>query len=561
VGYPLVAALSFAQPKEADIPPAEIIRKKSMTHPTYSAGIEVLGNIPPDYAEILTPEAMDFVAKIHRKFEPRRRELLALRAERQQRLNAGEMPDFLPETKHIREGDWTIAPLPQDLLDRRVEITGPVERKMMINALNSGAKIFMTDFEDANCPNRDNQIQGQINVRDAYRKTISFTSPEGKEYKLNDKVATLLVRPRGWHLMEKHVKIDGDIASGAMFDFALSFFHNIHYLVDKGSATYYYLPKMESHLEARLWNDIFCFAQDELGIQRGTIKGTVLIETITAAFEMDEILYELREHSAGLNAGRWDYIFSCIKKFRSNKDFCLADRAKITMAVPFMRSYALLLLKTCHKRNAPALGGMSALIPIKNDPAANEQALAGVRADKDRDASDGYDGGWVAHPGLVPVALAAWDAVLGDKPNQIDKKRDDVKVTAADLLNFQPEAPITEAGLRMNIDVGVQYLGAWLSGNGAVPIHNLMEDAATAEISRAQIWQWIRSPKGVLEDGRKVTKELFDQYLAEEVANLKEQYGPRWTKQYEDAVKMFNDLTSSDDFVEFLTLPGYDYLK
>jgi malate synthase len=531
-----------------------------MTHPTYSAGIEVLGSFRPEYAEILTPEALDFVAKIHRKFEPRRRELMAARVERQKRLNAGELPDFLPETKHVREGDWTIAALPQDLQDRRVEITGPVERKMMINALNSGAKIFMTDFEDANCPNFDNQIQGQINVRDAYRRTISFTSPEGKEYKLNDKTATLLVRPRGWHLMEKHVKIDGDIASGAMFDFALSFFHNIGYLVERGSATYYYLPKMESHLEARLWNDIFCFAQDELGIKRGTIKGTVLIETITASFEMEEILYELREHSAGLNAGRWDYIFSCIKKFRNNRDFCLADRAKINMTVPFMRAYALLLLKTCHKRNAPAIGGMSALIPIKNDPAANEKAMAGVRADKDRDAGDGYDGGWVAHPALVPVAMAAWDAVLGDKPNQIGKQRPDVSVTGADLLNFQPEAPITEAGLRMNIDVGIQYLGAWLSGNGAVPIHNLMEDAATAEISRAQIWQWIRSPKGVLEDGRKVTQELFKQFQGEIVAELKQQYGSRWTKQYDDAAKMFDQLTCSDDFVEFLTLPGYEYL-
>ncbi|KZE31635.1 malate synthase [Crenobacter luteus] len=532
-----------------------------MTHPTYSAGIEILGAITPEFAEILTPEALDFVAKIHRQFEPRRRELMAARVERQKRLDAGELPDFLPETRAIREGDWKIAPLPKDLLDRRVEITGPVERKMMINALNSGAKIFMTDFEDANCPSWENQIQGQINVRDAYRRTISYTSPQGKEYKLNDTIATLLVRPRGWHLMEKHVKIDGEIVSGAMFDFALSFFHNIHHLVDKGSATYYYLPKMESHLEARLWNDIFCFAQDELGVARGTIKGTVLIETIVATFEMDEILYELREHSAGLNAGRWDYIFSCIKKFKNNKDFCLADRSQINMTVPFMRSYALLLIKTCHKRGAPAMGGMSALIPIKNDPEANEKALAGVRADKDRDAADGYDGGWVAHPGLVPVAMAAWDAVLGDKPNQIDKQRDDVNVAAADLLNFKPETPITEAGLRMNINVGIQYLGAWISGSGAVPIHNLMEDAATAEISRAQIWQWMRSPKGVLEDGRKVTRELYLELQADEVAKLKAEYGAKWTQQYEDAARMFSELTLADEFVEFLTLPGYDYLQ
>ena len=527
---------------------------------TYSAGIEVLGKVTPEYAQILTPEALDFVAKIARKFEPRRKELMAARVARQAELDAGQLPDFLPQTKAVREGDWKIAPLPQDLLDRRTEITGPVERKMMINALNSGAKSFMADFEDSNCPTWENQIEGQINVFDAYRRQIDYTSPEGKEYKLNDEIATLILRPRGWHLMEKHVKIDGEIVSGSMFDFGLSFFHNIKYLVANGRGTYYYLPKMESHLEARLWNDIFVFAQNELGIAQGTIKGTVLIETILAAYEMDEILYELREHSSGLNAGRWDYIFSCIKKFKTNKNYCLANRGLITMTVPFMRAYALLLLKTCHKRNAPAIGGMSALIPIKNDPVANEKAMAGIRADKDRDATDGYDGGWVAHPGLVATARAAFDAVLGDRPNQIDKQRDDVNVVGADLLNFQPENPITEAGLRMNINVGVQYLGAWISGNGCVPIHNLMEDAATAEISRSQCWQWIRSPKGVLDDGRKVTKELFRELLADEVTKLKAEYGSRWSKQYEDASRMFDELTTSDDFVEFLTLPGYDYL-
>jgi malate synthase len=527
---------------------------------TYSAGIEVLGKVTPEYAQILTPEALDFVAKIVRKFEPRRKELMAARVARQAELDAGQLPDFLPQTKAIREGDWKIAALPKDLLDRRTEITGPVERKMMINALNSGAKSFMADFEDSNCPTWENQIEGQINVFDAYRRQIAYTSPEGKEYKLNDEIATLILRPRGWHLMEKHVKIDGEIVSGSMFDFGLSFFHNIKYLVENGRGTYYYLPKMESHLEARLWNDIFVFAQNELGIAQGTIKGTVLIETILAAYEMDEILYELREHSSGLNAGRWDYIFSCIKKFKTNKNYCLANRGLITMTVPFMRAYALLLLKTCHKRNAPAIGGMSALIPIKNDPVANEKAMAGIRADKDRDATDGYDGGWVAHPGLVATARAAFDAVLGDRPNQIDKQRDDVNVVGADLLNFQPENPITEAGLRMNINVGVQYLGAWISGNGCVPIHNLMEDAATAEISRSQCWQWIRSPKGVLDDGRKVTKELFRELLADEVSKLKAEYGNRWTKQYEDASRMFDELTTSDDFVEFLTLPGYDYL-
>ncbi|MCG9083762.1 malate synthase A [Laribacter hongkongensis] len=523
-------------------------------------GVEITADITPAFADILTPEALAFVARLHRQFEGRRRELMAARDSRQAELDAGRLPDFLPQTASIRNGDWKIAPLPTDLLDRRVEITGPVDRKMMINALNSGAKSFMADFEDSNCPSWENQISGQINVRDAYRKTISFASPEGKQYRLNDEIATLILRPRGWHLMEKHVKVDGEIVSGAIFDFALSFFHNIAYLQSIGSATYYYLPKMESHLEARLWNDIFVAAQNDLGIPQGTIKATVLIETVLAAFEMDEILYELREHSSGLNAGRWDYIFSCIKKFRVNRDFCLADRARITMTVPFMRAYALLLLKTCHKRNAPAIGGMAALIPIKNDPVKNEAAMAGIRADKQRDATDGYDGGWVAHPGLVPVAKAEFDTVLGSAPNQIEKQRDDISVTAADLLNFQPEAPITEAGLRMNINVGIQYLGSWISGNGCVPIHNLMEDAATAEISRSQIWQWIRSPKGVLEDGRKVTTELFRELQADEVAKLKAEYGNKWTRQYEDAARMFDLLTTSDDFVEFLTLPGYEYI-
>ncbi|POZ61912.1 malate synthase A [Chromobacterium alticapitis] len=523
-------------------------------------GVEILADITPAYAEILTPEALEFVAKLHRRFEATRRERMAARVARQAELDAGKLPDFLPQTAAVRAGDWKIASLPADLLDRRVEITGPVERKMMINALNSGAKSFMADFEDSNCPSWDNQIAGQINVRDAYRKTISFQSPEGKQYQLNDTIATLLLRPRGWHLMEKHVKVDGEIVSGSLFDFGLSFFHNIRYLRENGSATYYYLPKMESHLEARLWNDVFVFAQNELNVPQGTIKATVLIETILAAFEMDEILYELREHSAGLNAGRWDYIFSCIKKFKQNRDFCLANRAQITMTVPFMRAYALLLLKTCHHRDAPAIGGMAALIPIKNDAAANEKALAGVKADKDRDATDGYDGGWVAHPGLVPIAAAAFGTVLGDAPNQIAKQRPDVQASAADLLNFQPEAPITEAGLAMNINVGIQYLGAWISGNGCVPIHNLMEDAATAEISRSQIWQWIRSPKGVLDDGRKVTVELFRSLQEQEIAKLKAEYGARWTRQYEDAAKMFDLLTTSDDFVEFLTLPGYEYI-
>jgi malate synthase len=523
-------------------------------------GVEILAPVCAEFESILSAEALALVAMLHRKFESRRRELMAARGTRQDLIDAGKLPDFLPDTAHVRQGDWRIAPLPHDLLDRRVEITGPVERKMMINALNSGAKSFMADFEDSNCPSWENQITGQINVRDAYRKTISWVSPEGKSYTLNDTIATLILRPRGWHLMEKHVTVDGSQVSGALFDFALSFFHNIAYLTANGSATYYYLPKMENHLEARLWNDMFVAAQDALGIPQGTIKATVLIETILAAFEMDEILYELREHSSGLNAGRWDYIFSCIKKFKHNRDFCLANRGLITMTVPFMRAYGLLLLKTCHRRHAPAIGGMAALIPIKNDPVANDKALAGVRADKERDANDGYDGGWVAHPGLVPVARAAFDAVLGDRPNQIDKQRNDVAVSASELIDFKPEAPITEEGLRLNINVGIQYLGSWISGNGCVPIHNLMEDAATAEISRSQIWQWIRSPKGILQDGRKVTAELFRELFDEEVARLKAQYGKDWTQQYEDAAAMFDLLITSDNFVEFLTLPGYAYL-
>jgi malate synthase len=520
-------------------------------------GVAVGGPIKPGFEQILTADALALVAKLHRTFEPRRQELLAKRAERAARLDAGERPDFLPETRHVRDGAWTIAPLPKDLQCRRVEITGPVERKMIINALNSGADAYMTDFEDSNTPNWDNQILGQINVRDAVRRTITFEQG-GKTYRLNDKIATLVVRPRGWHLDEKHVTVDGRRVSGSLFDFALFMFHNAKELIARGSGPYFYLPKMESHLEARLWNDVFVLTQKELGIPQGTIKATVLIETILAAFEMDEILYELREHSAGLNAGRWDYIFSCIKKFKNDRNFCLADRALVTMTAPFMRAYALLLLKTCHKRNAPAIGGMSALIPIKNDPAANERALAGVRADKARDAQDGYDGGWVAHPGLVPVAMEEFVKVLGDRPNQIEKKRDDVQVTAADLLNFQPEAPITEHGLRMNINVGIHYLGSWLAGNGCVPIHNLMEDAATAEISRSQVWQWIRSPKGVLQDGRKVTAELVRALIPEELAKVKAVVGGGAT--YDRAAQIFERMSTSEAFTEFLTLPLYEEL-
>ncbi|MGZ5142925.1 MAG: malate synthase A [Burkholderiales bacterium] len=519
---------------------------------------QIFGDVPPPYAEILTGPALDFLAKLSRQFEPRRRQLLASRARRQLEFNAGTMPNFLPETKAIRESNWKVAPVPRDLQDRRVEITGPTERKMVINALNSGANVFMADFEDSNTPTWQNMIEGQINLRDAVNGTIEFVSPEGKSYRLNESKATLLVRPRGWHLLEEHVLIDGEPVSGAIFDFALYFFHNAKRLLAAGSGPYFYLPKMESHLEARLWNDIFIDAQRELGIPVGSIKATALIETVLAAFEMDEILYELRDHSAGLNIGRWDYIFSCIKKFRSNKDFCLADRGAVTMTAPFMRAYALLLVKTCHRRGAHAMGGMAAQIPIKSDPAANAAAIEKVRADKLREATDGCDGTWVAHPGLVDVARAVFDRHM-PTPNQIHKQRDDVQVSARDLLDFQPEKPITEAGLRNNISVGIQYIGAWLAGNGCVPVYHLMEDAATAEISRSQIWQWIRSPKGTLEDGRKVTQDLFRRLLPEELGKVRTLLGETAWKsgQYEEAARLFDELTTSDDYVEFLTLPGY----
>jgi malate synthase len=526
------------------------------------AGVHIGAQMYPRFDEILTPDALAFVAKLHRAFEPRRQELLKARVARQTRIDAGEMPDFLPETRHVRDGEWQIAKLPKALECRRVEITGPVERKMIINAFNSGADSYMTDFEDSNSPNWYNQIQGQVNLFDAVRRNIDFEQ-NGKRYRLNDKIATLQIRPRGWHLDEKHVTVDGQRISGGIFDFALSFFHNAKEQLARGAGPYYYLPKMESHLEARLWNDVFVMAQQELGIPRGSVKATVLIETILAAFEMEEILYELREHSAGLNAGRWDYIFSCIKKFKNNRDFCLADRGRITMTVPFMRAYALLLLKTCHKRGAPAIGGMSALIPIKSDPAANEKALAGIRADKTRDAADGYDGGWVAHPGLVSIAMEEFVKVLGDRPNQWHKQRPDVDVQATELLEFKPEQPITEAGLRYNINVGIHYLGSWLAGNGCVPIHNLMEDAATAEISRSQVWQWVVSPKGVLEDGRKVTAEMVRALIPEELAKVKATVSAAGekTETYDRAAEIFEQMSLAQNFPEFLTLPLYEAME
>ena len=530
-----------------------------MSTPVYGPGIEIAGRITPEFAQILTPEAMAFVAKLQRAFGGRREELLARRAHRQAEFDTGKLPDFLPGTRAVREGDWTCSPVGADITDRRVEITGPVDRKMIVNALNSGAQVFMADFEDANTPRWDNNIQGHINLRDAIRRRIDFVSPEGKNYALKDKVATLFVRPRGWHLPEKHVKIDGQVVSGGIFDFGLYFFHNARELVARGSGPYFYLPKLESHLEARLWNDVFMMAQAELGIPVGTVKATVLIETIVAAYEMDEILFELREHSAGLNAGRWDYIFSCIKKFRSNKEFCLADRALVTMTTHFLKSYAELLIKTCHRRNIHAMGGMAAQIPVKNDEKANAEAFAKVKVDKEREATYGHDGTWVAHPGLVPVALEAFNRIM-PTPNQIAlKKRDDVRVGAADLVRFEPETPITEKGLRLNINVAIQYIGAWLAGQGAVPIFNLMEDAATAEISRSQVWQWMRSPKGVLDDGRKVTKDMVALMIPEEMKKIRELLSDAFgAGKYDDAAKIFADLVNNDTFVEFLTLPAYE---
>ena len=519
-------------------------------------GVRVTAPISPDFAEIVMPEALAFVARLHRQFEARRQELLARRAARQKEFDAGKLPDFLPETKKIRDTDWQIAPQPKDMLDRRVEITGPTDRKMVINALNCGASTFMADFEDANCPTWFNMIDGQINIRDAVRRTITLEQ-NGKQYSLNDKTAVVIPRPRGWHLDEKHVTVDGKAVAGGIFDFALLFFHNAKELVARGSGPYYYLPKMESHLEARLWNDIFVVSQDALGLARGTIKATCLIETVVAAFEMDEFLWELKEHSAGLNIGRWDYIFSCIKKFRSNKDFCLADRSQVSMTSPFMRSYALTLVKTCHRRNAPAMGGMAAQIPIKNDVAANEAAMEKVRQDKLREVTDGCDGTWVAHPALVSIAKKIFDKHM-PQANQYARQRPDVNYGAKDLLNFKPEAPITEAGLRNNISVGIQYLGAWLAGNGCVPVFNLMEDAATAEISRSQIWQWIRSEKGRLDDGRKVTAQLFKQLLAEELPKVKSDLGDDAyaAGKYVEGAKLFEQITTGE-YVEFLTLPAY----
>ena len=521
-------------------------------------GVTLTGAMLPHFADILTTEALTFVAGLHRTFNGRRLELLARRAERQAALDAGQLPDFLEETRAVREGDWTIAPLPQDLQNRRVEITGPVDRKMVINALNSGAKVFMADFEDASTPVWTNMIDGQLNLRDAVLGTIAYDDPvTDKHYELSDTPAVLLVRPRGWHLAEKHVLVDGEPMSGSLFDFGLYFFHNAKTLLHKGSGPYFYLPKMQSHLEARLWNDVFVEAQQALGIMKGAIKATVLIEHILATFEAEEILYELRDHSAGLNCGRWDYIFSYIKSFRHFPDRILPERGQITMTVPFMRAYALHVIKTCHRRHAPAIGGMAAQIPIKDDPAANEAAMSKVRADKEREASDGHDGTWVAHPGLVPVALEIFDRLM-PQPNQIDRQRPDVNATTADLIAV-PEGTISEAGLRQNISVGIGYLEAWLRGLGCVPLHNLMEDAATAEICRTQVWQWL-CHGAKLDDGRTIDLALFRQLLDEEMEKTRNAVGAGAfeTGRYADAAKLFQDLSEAEACAEFLTLPAYD---
>lgn len=526
-------------------------------YPTLVDPVRIAGHCPIGQGQVLTPEAVRFLEQLAHRFEPRRLELLRAREDRQARVDLGELPDFLPETQAIRDAEWTVASIPADLQDRRVEITGPVDRKMIINALNSGANVFMADFEDSNSPTWDNVIEGHVNLRDAVERTIAFTSPEGKSYKLNEKTAVLFVRPRGWHLVEKHFLIQGHPISGSLFDFGLFFFHNAKNLMARGTAPYFYLPKLESHLEARLWNDIFVFAEDYLGIPQGTIRATVLIETIFAAFEMHEILWELREHSAGLNCGRWDYIFSFIKKLGRHAQYLLPNRAQVTMDRDFLNAYVQLLIQTCHRRNIHAMGGMAAQIPIKNDPAANEQALDKVRQDKLREVQAGHDGTWVAHPGLVPVAKAVFDAFM-TTPHQIHRKREDVRITQKDLLQVH-HGTITEDGLRLNANVGIQYLESWLLGNGCVPIYNLMEDAATAEICRAQVWQWVLHG-AKLADGRTVTAELAIGIVQEEFDRILSQAPPDKyvVRRFAEASAMFEEMVVADRFPEFLTLEAYE---
>jgi len=516
-------------------------------------GVEILRPVDGRQASVLTPEALAFVADLQRRFGPRRAEILAARAQRWQRLRTGaERPDFLAETAGVRTGDWQVAPPPPALARRRVEITGPTEAKMLINAFNSGADVFMVDFEDANSPTWSNLVGGQANLTEAIEGTLEFTSPEGKEYRLNTPRAVPVVRPRGWHLVERNVLVDGQPVSASLFDFGLCFFHNARRLLDKGLGPYFYLPKLESHREARLWNDVFVAAQDAAGLDRGTIKATVLIETILAAFEMEEILYELRDHSAGLNAGRWDYLFSIIKKFCDRDDVVLPDRNQLTMTAPFMSAYTELLVKTCHRRGAHAIGGMAAFIPSRRDEAVNRTALAKVTEDKERESNAGFDGTWVAHPDLVPVARKPFDAVLGDRPNQVGRSREDVAVTAADLLNFTvPGAGVTEDGLRNDVAVGLRYLQAWLTGNGAAGIYNLMEDVATAEIARSQVWQWIRHGRFPEEAVRGVIKE--------EVDRIREEGGG--DRRLDEAESLFTELALGSEYVEFLTLPAYEVLE
>ncbi len=521
-----------------------------------AANVEVKGPVEGRFAEIVTPEALEFLGALHRRFDATRKELLEARAARQARFDAGENPDFLPETQSVRDDDsWRVAPAPEDLQDRRVEITGPTDRRMVINALNCGARVFMADFEDANTPTWDNMVDGHVNLKDAVRREIRFEREDGRVYELNEEIATLLVRPRGWHLIERHIEVDGEPISGSLFDFGLYFFHNAKELLSRGSGPYYYLAKLESYLEARLWNDVFTFSEEYLGVPYGSIKATVLIETILGAFEVEEILYELRDHSAGCNAGRWDYIFSVNKKFQSRRDLLMPDRAQITMTAPFMRAYTELLVKTCHKRGAHAIGGMAAFVPSRRDADVNAVAMSRVKEDKQREANDGFDGTWVAHPDLVSVAMEEFDAVLGAKKNQVERQRPEVDVKAADLIAFDKTGGnITEAGLRQNISVGMQYIESWLRGVGAAAIFNLMEDAATAEISRSQIWQWLHNA-AKLDDGRAITPELVQQITDEELAKLPaEEEGRRFI----EARQVFEQVSLADEFVDFLTLPAYE---
>ena len=532
-----------------------------MTNLTIPESVQIVAPLTARHADILTPDALDFFVTLQREFNPQRLQRLQERKLRQKGIDRGELPDQFPETAAVRNGNWRVSPVPDDLQKRQVEITGPVDCKMVINALNSGADCYMADFEDAHSPTWAGTLDGQLNLRSAVRGTLEYVSPEGKQYRLNQKTATLLVRPRGWHLGEKHLLVDGQPVSASLFDFALYFFHNARQRVQQRSGIYFYLPKLEHYLEARLWNDVFIRAQDLLSIPQGSVKATVLIEHILATFQMEEILYELREHSGGLNCGRWDYLFSYIKKFARRQEFIVPDRSQVTMTAPFMRAYALSCIKVCHKRGAFAIGGMAAYIPVKSDPGANEKALQKVREDKHREATDGHDGTWVAHPGLVSIAREEFDKVLGQKPNQIGRQRDDVNFARDQLLEV-PKGSITEEGLRMNIRVGIQYIEAWLGGLGCVPLYNLMEDAATAEISRTQVWQWVHNARGILQDGRKVTLQLVRALVKEELERIRHERGQHRCEQghFPEATRLFDELVEGTEPPEFLTLKAYELL-